>query len=106
MFAKAKFLRVANEKKWEAVYKFSTQVEMTHEPEFTTADLVILKVVKKRKISLLEKRIFFCFGKILLTQTSNLTICLGIYVDNGRRELQGFRFPYTNFGLECFSLRL
>ena len=46
MLAKSIFY-TANEKKGEAVHKFSTQVEITHETELTTADIVILKVVKK-----------------------------------------------------------
>ena len=41
------FFRTANEKKWEVVHNFSTSVEMTHKTEFTTADFVILSVVKK-----------------------------------------------------------
>ena len=55
---------------------------MKLETEFTTADFVILKTVKKMKNNKFfeEKRNFFGFGKILSTQTSNLAICLNIYV--------------------------
>ena len=58
---------------------------MNLDTEFTTADFVILKVFKKmkkkkKKLQGFLKRKFFSFGKILPTQTSNLAICLDIYV--------------------------
>ena len=44
---------------WEAVHKFSTEVEMTHETEFTTVGFATLKVVKKNKNKFFKKKIFF-----------------------------------------------
>ena len=43
------FLHTANEKKWEAVHKFPTKVEMNLETEFMTTGFVTLKVVTKMK---------------------------------------------------------
>ena len=61
---------------------------MTHETEFTTADIVILKVVKKKKDNkfFLQMRHFFYVGK-----TSNLAIGSGLTSEFAvcRRELQG-----------------
>ena len=54
---------------------------MAHKTEFMAADFVILKVVKTWKITSLKKIYFFCLGKILPTQSSNLAIFLGIYAD-------------------------
>ena len=62
--------------------------QMTHETEFTTADIVILKVVKKKKDNkfFLQMRHFFYVGK-----TSNLAIGSGLTSEFAvcRRELQG-----------------
>ena len=54
---------------------------MTHKTEFMTADFVILKVAQKLKFTSFfsKERKFFCLSKILVTQTSNSAICLGIY---------------------------
>ena len=43
------------------MHKFSTEVEMTHETEFTTVDFATLKVVKKikNKKKKLRKKNFF-----------------------------------------------
>ena len=53
--------------------KFPTWVEMMHKNEFMAADFLILRVAKKSSISKFFKiREFFCIGKTLATETSNL----------------------------------
>lgn len=71
--AKSIFFRTTNENNWEAVQKFPTWVEMMHKNEFMAADFLILRVAKKSSISKFFKiREFFCIGKTLATETSNL----------------------------------
>ena len=56
---------------------------MTQETELTTADIVALKIVKKMKNSkflFLKKENYFYLDKTLPVQTSNLAICLTIYI--------------------------
>ena len=54
---------------------------MTQEAEFTNADFAVLQVVKKLKNNkFFNKTNFFCIGKLLLAQISNLAICPSIYI--------------------------
>ena len=59
---------------------------MTQETELKTADIVTLMIVKKKKrkknskFLFFKKENFFNLGKTLPVQTSNLAICLNIYI--------------------------
>ena len=53
-----------------------------------------LRGCKKMKNKFFKKKeAFFCLGKILLTQTNNLALCLGIYVVICRMPTQIARVP-------------
>ena len=61
---------------------------MTQETELKTADIVTLMIVKKKKkkkkknskFLFFKKENYFNLGKTLPVQTSNLAICLNIYI--------------------------
>ena len=59
--------------------KFPTYVKMKLETELTTANLVILKVVKKKFFEK-KKKENFCLPRQSFADANYVEICLGIYV--------------------------
>ena len=80
--------------------KHFTNFHMTHETEFTNAYFVILKVVKKWKISFFKKENFFASAKFCRCKVA---ICLGIYFGICRMPTQIARVVYLTILSLAFS---